>query len=128
MQDILRDLKYFEPIKNDDYVTVKMPVAMKLYNALLTLKIYAYEDTYMISDDGDAFYNANEDASYYYDLYNKKSGKPNYNIMLKDDKFYKVYPNNYNINVALNEFVRFFVYLDDFVRDNYIVEWFYGIE
>ena len=43
-----------------------------------------------------------------------------YDIMLKDNYLYKEYKNNFNINVAISEFIRFFIYLDDYISINNI--------
>lgn len=113
--NIIKELEYFKPIQKENYVEVIIPVAIKIFKACLRLRIYNKENGYVISDDGYAFYDSNEDSEYYYDLY-KKNNKYHYNILLKDNYFYKEYESNFNINVALNEFVRLFIYLDDFVN------------
>ena len=115
--DIIKDLKYFAPVERDGYVELKLPVAIRMFKSCLLLRIRLTEDGYEISDDGYAFDEANEDAAYYLDLYKKNGGK-DYGIALKGETFYKEYKSNFNINVAINEFVRFFIYLDDFVMGN----------
>ena len=118
MMNIMKDLEYFKPIQKEGYIEVKMPVAMRIYKALLTLQIREVEDGYVISDDGDAFYDFNEYSEYYYNLFKEKNYC--YNIQLENDKFYKKYKNNFNLNVAFNEFVRFFIDLDNFIMKNNI--------
>ena len=115
--NIIRDLEYFKPVQKENYVEVVIPVDIKIFKACLRLRIYRTEHGYVISDDGYTFYDSNEDSEYYYDLY-KKNNKYDYNILLRDNYFYKEYPSNFNINVALNEFIRFFIYLDEYLREN----------
>ena len=116
--NIMRDLEYFKPVQKDGYIEMKMPVAMKIYKSLLTLQISEVEDGYLISDDGDAFYEFNEDSDYYFNLFKEKNCC--YGIQLENEKFFKLYKNNFNLNVALNEFVRFFIDLDNFIIKNNI--------
>ena len=115
--NIIRDLEYFKPVEKDGYVEVVLPVAIKIFKACLRLRIYKTENGYAISDDGYTFYDSNEDSKYYYDLY-KQNNKCHYDILLKDDYFYKEYQSSFNINIAINEFIRFFIYLDDYIGLN----------
>ena len=119
--NIKRDLEYFKPVNKDGYIEVILPVVIKIYSACLRLRIYNTANGFLIRDDGDTFYDANEDSEYYYNLY-KKSNMNDYNILLKDDYFYKEYPSNFNINVALDEFIRFFINLDKVWKDSFNCE------
>ena len=114
--NILKELKYFEPAEKDGYIELKLPVAIKFFKSCLLLRIREVEGGYIIEDDGYAFDEANEYAAYYFDLY-KNSGKKDFGICLSEETFYKEYPDNFNINVAINQFVRFFIYLDDFIEE-----------
>ena len=117
--NIMNDLKYFEPKEKNGYVELKLPVAIRMFKSCLLLRIRTVDGGYEIFDDGYAFDEANEDAAHYLDLY-KKSGGKDYGIALRGETFYKEYKSNFNINVAINEFVRFFIYLDDFLTKNNI--------
>lgn len=117
--NIIKNLEYFKPVEKEGYVEVVLPVSIKIFKACLRLRIYNTEKGYAISDDGYTFYECNEDSEYYYNLF-KENNKYHYNILLKDNYLYKEYADNFNINVALNEFIRFFVYLDDYISRNNI--------
>ena len=117
--NIMKDLDYFKPVQKDGYVEFVLPIDIKMFKACLRLHIYNTENGYAISDDGYTFYDFNEDSEYYYNLY-KEHNKYHYDILLNDNYFYKEYKNNFNINVAINEFVRFFIYLDDYIVKNNI--------
>lgn len=114
--NILKDLQYFAPRECDGYIEFKLPVAIKFFKSCLLLRIRQTDGGYEIFDDGYAFDEKNEDAAYYFELY-KNSGERDYGISLRCETFYKEYPSNFNINVAINEFVRFFIYLDDFLME-----------
>ena len=116
--DIMKHLKYFTPVQKEGYVEVTLPVIIKIFNSCLRLHIYNTDNGCFIRDEGDTFYDSNENSEYYYNLY-KKSNMNDYGILLKDDYFYKEYPSNVNINIALNEFVRFFINLDQVWRDSF---------
>ena len=118
MKNILRQLRYFSPSEKEGYIELIIPVVIKIYKACLRLRIYKTETGYVISDEGDTFYDCNEDSEYYYDLFSKNDKNNHYEIKLKDDYFYKEYPSNFNINVALSEFIKFYVYLDDYIKNN----------
>lgn len=120
MKKIIKDLEYFKPIEKENYVELKLPVAIKMFKSCLLLRIIPMKDGFAISDDGFTFYDFNEDSNYYFDLFMEKDENYHYDIKLNGNFFYKKYPSNYNINVAINEFIRFFINLDDFIKKNNI--------
>ncbi|HBP43338.1 MAG TPA: hypothetical protein DD621_01440 [Clostridiales bacterium] len=120
MQNYYENLKAFNPIKKEKYFEITVPVAMDINHNLLKLYIKQLDNGYMIYDDGQLFKEYNSTTQYYYNLF-INNNEHNYDIKLKDDRFYKTYPDNFNIQVAINEFVRFFVYLDDYILDNDII-------
>ena len=121
MQDYFKNLEVFSPIKKDKFVEIVVPVAMDINYNLLKLTIIPLENGYVICDDGKTFKNFNNSTDYYLNLFNEKNPNHSFEIKLKNDRIFKQYPDNFNIQVAVNEFVRFFVYLDDFILDNNII-------
>lgn len=119
MQDYFKDLGVFNPKQKEKFIEITVPVVTKMNYGILTLKVLPLEKGYIICDDGQTFDEFTYDTKYYYDLFMEKTNR-HYNIQLDGDRIYKQYPYDYNIEVAVNEFVRFFVYLDDFIIDNNI--------
>ena len=118
MENIIEELEYFKPKQKKGFVEIKLPVAIRLYNDCLILKILPIKDGYVISDIGDTFSDFNENTKYYYDLFMEKDKHDHYGIKLHKEIILKKYNDNFNINVAINEFVRFFIDLDNFIIDN----------
>ena len=65
MNKIIRNFDYFKPIEKEGYVEVKFPVVIGISKCLLTLRITETDEGYIISDDGDLFYNASEETRRY---------------------------------------------------------------
>lgn len=120
MQDYFKNLEAFKPIKNENSIEIVIPVAMDINNNLPKLTVTKIDGGYTICDDGKTFKNLNNSANYYYNLFIKNSNQ-HFDIQLRDNKLIKQYPDNFNIQVAINEFVRFFVYLDDYIIDKNII-------
>ena len=60
------------------------------------------------------------DAEYYLNLFNQNDKNYHYEIELKDNRICKFYKYDYSLMSALDEFIRFFIYLDTYMRDNNI--------
>ena len=121
MQDYIKNIEVFNPTYHEKFTEITVPVAMDMNYNLLKLRIIPVEKGYIICDDGKAFKKFNDTTEYYYKLFVEKNPDRHYQIKLKGDIICKQYPDNFNIQVAINEFVRFFVYLDDFIMDNNII-------
>lgn len=114
-KEIIEKLRGFSPVAKEDHIEIKVPVVMRLYDAFLMLQITPLEEGYMISDDGHTFDEWNHDLSYYFHLFLQNDTNCHYDIQSSKEKIYKVYPENFSVAVALDEFVRFFIALDDFI-------------
>lgn len=121
MQDYLKNISVFNHTQNENLIEITVPVAMDMNYNLLRLSITLLDTGYIICDDGKAFNRFNNIAEYYFNLFKEKDTNDHFDIKLDGDKFFKEYPDNFNIQVAINEFVRFFVYLDDFILKNNII-------
>ncbi|MBQ8425441.1 MAG: hypothetical protein IJX17_05420 [Clostridia bacterium] len=121
MQNYYEILDVFKPIKNEEFIEIKIPVAMDLTFNILSLKILPLENGYIICDDGKTFKRLNNTSMYYFNIFIEKDTNDHFDIMLDGDRIYKKYPYDFNIRVAVNEFVRFFVYLDDFISNNNLI-------
>ena len=115
------EIMKWEKCENGKYFVVELPVAIYFNFQRLTLYIYPVDDGYYISDDGKTFVEKNNSAKYYYDLFNKKDKNFHYNIELKNDYLCKKYRFDVSLIASIDEFVRFFVFLDEFIQNNNIV-------
>ena len=87
----------------------------------LRLYIYPVDDGYYISDDGETFLEFSNDTEYYYNLFNEQDKNYHYEIQLDNNHLCKKFYFNYSIIAAIDEFVKYFVYLNDFMQKNDIV-------
>ena len=118
IQDIMESLIDLSAVEKEDFIEVTFPVAFDLNYTLITLRIYINEDCYVITDEGWTFEDTNDCGSYYYDLYIKDGKYNNFDIRLEDETFFKEYKWCFDIRQAINEFVRFLLYFDDFMSEN----------
>ena len=110
-----------ESINNGASFEIELPVVLYFNYQRLTLFIYPVDDGYYISDDGNTFIEYSNDSKYYYDLFNEKDPNYNYEIELNNNHICKFYKYDDSLMSAIDEFIRFFIYLDQFMRDNDIV-------
>lgn len=108
-------------VNEGEYFQVELPVVLYFNYQRLLLNIYPKDDGYLISDDGETFIEYSEDSEYYLNLFNKNDKNYHYEIELKDNFICKSYKYDYSLMSAIDEFIRFFIYLDTFMRDNNIV-------
>ena len=118
-KELLKQLEILSVKANDEFIEIVLPVYLRMNsdNNALILKIKPTEGGFMITDTGNHFNEFNNDASYYYDLFVKYNGN-DYKIRLYNEILYKSYPDNFSVICAIDEFVRFFIKLDDFISEN----------
>lgn len=117
IQDIMDSLIELSAVEKDDYIEITYPIAFEMIYTLVTLRIYINEDCYVITDEGWTFENTNDYGQYYFDIY-KKDGKYNdFGIAIENETFYKEYSLDFDIHKAIDEFVRFLIYFDDFMSE-----------
>ncbi|MBQ8425442.1 MAG: hypothetical protein IJX17_05425 [Clostridia bacterium] len=118
MQDYFKLLKIFQPIEKEKYIIITPHVAMDINYDILKFRVIPTENGYTVCDNGKKFSEFSHSAKYYYDLFMEKDPNYRYEIKLDGNIIYKKYPSNFNVRVAVNEFVRFFVHLDEFILKN----------
>ena len=117
MQDYFKDLQIFNPVKIDDYIEFTVPLVLNFCNSLLMLRIDFLENGgYRISTAEDYFDEESYNAKYYYEkFYNTNHFKT---LKVKDDNtIYKEFEYDYNIQVAVSYFVKFFTFFDEFINE-----------
>ena len=111
----------WKSINNGELFEVELPVVLYFNYQRLVLFIKPVDEGYYIYDDGKAFIEYSNDTKYYYDLFNDKDSNYHYDIKLDNNHLYKEYKYDYSLTSAIDEFIRFFVFLDEFMRKNDIV-------
>lgn len=118
MQDYMGALSKFTPIDNGEYIKLNTNVLFENSFCRVTLHIYIDEKGYTIvhEDEGFFYHCSYNNPEYYYKRFTEEDKTHcHFNIQFIEGKFYKDYAYDFNILVAVNEFVRYFIYLDDFI-------------
>ena len=126
MQEIFKRLSTefsAKKLKNN-IIKLNLPLVTWTDGGLLELRIKLKEDgDYTIYCPTNLFIekNAGGSQTYYFKLFEKNDKNYHFDIKIKNGKIYKDYKYNYNVAVAINEFIRFFVMLDDFIIKNGVI-------
>ena len=117
MPNIMKDLSTFAPVDCGEYVSLTTSALFHNNFCKVTFHIYPGLKGYsIVMEDEDFFYHCNcSSGEYYYKRFTNECSCEKFGIQFMEERFYKDYPNNYNIIVAIDEFVRYFIYLDDFI-------------
>lgn len=126
MQEIFKRLSTefcARQLKNN-IIKLTLPLVTWTDGCLLELRIKLKEDgDYTIYSPTNLFVEKNAGGSqkYYFNIFEKHDKNYHYDIKIKNGKIYKDYASDYNIAVAINEFIRFYVMLDDFIIKNSVI-------
>ena len=105
--------------KKEEYYEIELPVITFFNQQLITLRLYPLDDGYYVSTTDTVFDEYPEySASYckqYYDLFMENDTHYHYEIKREGAYLYKKYASNHSARHAVDDFVKFFVYLDDFM-------------
>ena len=111
----------WQSVNDGQSFEIELPVAIYFNFQKLRLYIYPTDDGYYVSDNGKTFSRCNNSSKYYYDLFNEKDKNFHYQIELDNDHLYKKYRFDVSLIAAVDEFIRFFVFLDEFMQNNNII-------
>lgn len=124
MKDMFKRLSAeFSAKQMKNYIQIRIPLVVWTSGTLLELRIKQIEDGYRVYSPTNIFLEANAqgDQEYYFNIFENNDKNYHYDIKIKNSKIYKDYSSDFNVNVALNEFVRFYVMLDDFIINNDVI-------
>jgi len=121
LNDIMKRLKEFAPKKCKGFVEITLPIVLNINGTVLNLRIESTDLGYKICYPYDLFYDANRSQKWYYNLFLKNDKNYHCDLQVNDSVIYKNYDNEYNIAVAVSDFVHFFVLLDNFIINNQII-------
>ena len=110
----------WENINNGERFQIELPVMLYFNYQRLKLNIYPVDDGYYISDDGETFIEFSGDTQYYFDLFVQKDNSFHFDIEMKNNYICKKYHFDYSLLAAMDEFIRFFILLDEFMNKNNI--------
>lgn len=121
MQNLFERLKVFSPRQMKNYIKIEIPIVMFFDGGLLGLKIKTTEKGYEIICPRNLFADSNGSQEFYFNIFEKYDKNIHFDIKIKNGKIYKEYSEEYNIAVAVNEFIRFFIMFDDFFINNDVI-------
>ncbi len=117
LEEQLKAYKW-ESINDGEFFQIELPVLLYFNYQRLCLRIYPVDDGYYIFDDGKTFIEHNDTAQYYYDLFEKEDKSYHFDIELKNNHICKHYRFDFSLMASLDEFIRYFILLDEFMREN----------
>ena len=126
MVKLMQNLEILSPKQKNNKITFTIPVVLHTGGILLNLQISQKENSYTICCPDNLFLELNAKPSisqkYYFNIFEKHDKNHHYNITLnKKGLFFKEYSNEFNVRVAVNEFIRFYILLDDFIINNNVI-------
>ena len=122
MQKILKTLQTkFSAKQKKGYILMSLPIAINIDNGLLDLRITPTETGYTISCPRDFFVDANAKLEYYFNIFEKYDKNYHHGIQIKKGKLSKEYSLETNIITALDEFIKFIIYFDNFFINNNVI-------
>ena len=106
-----------------NYIKVKVPLVIWTNGGMLELRIKQSEDGFTVYCPTNIFLDANEqgDQEFYFNIFEKHDTNYHYDIKVKNGKIYKNYKQDTSVTLAVNEFIRFYVMLDDFILKNNVI-------
>ena len=115
---ILETIDFCKVIDKDEYLEIELPVVTYFNYQRVVLRIYPLENEYYISDEGLTFSECGGSSEYYYNSFMDNDSNYHFDILLDNDYLYKKYDGDSAVYSAIDEFVRFFIYLDDYMTKN----------
>lgn len=118
---ILRSLDMCNVKETKEYYEIELPVITFFNQQLVTLRLYPVDDGYYVSTTDTVFDEypeyAENQCQKYYELFIKNDKHYHYDIKQDGAYLYKKYPSSHSARHAVDDFVKFFVYLDAYILD-----------
>ena len=124
MKDLFKRLSgEFSAKQMKNYIKVNVPVIMWVTGGVIELRINKKDNGFIVYCPTNFFSEANAGGSqeFYFNIFERFDKNYHFDITLKNGKFYKSYKEDSNVVVAINEFIRFFIMLDDFIINNNVI-------
>ena len=114
---IIESLDMCKLKERENHFEIELPIVLFFNQQILTLRLYPTDDGYYICTDGTTFDDCEYDCKQYYDLFIANDKHCHYEIKQDNNYIYKKYDLDRSARTAVDEFVKFFVYLDDYILD-----------
>ena len=123
MQDIKkRLLEDFHAVERDGAVEIELPVVINTADILVALRIEQRADDYIITHPDDIFSDrGNDTLEFYYGIFRKHMPECYYDVKIVDGVLTMQCKNNYNVAVAISDFIKFMIMFDDFIVNNNVI-------
>ena len=112
--------EFFPRFQGDGIADVKTPVLLYLTGAFLSLRIQEKADRYTVGITENLFADANESQEHYFKIF-EKYGKHQHCMQCREGRIERDFSLDFNLNVAMDECIRFFILFDDFFLDNDVI-------
>ncbi len=123
MQDIKkRLLEDFHAVERDEAMEIELPVVINTADILVALRIEQRADDYIITHPDDIFSDrGNDTMEFYYGIFRKHVPECYYDVKIVDGVLTMQCKNNYNVAVAISDFIKFMIMFDDFIVNNNVI-------
>ena len=123
MQDIKkRLLEDFHAVERNGAVEIELPVVINTADILVALRIEQRADDYIITHPDDIFSDrGNDTLEFYYGIFRKHVPECYYDVKIVDGVLTMQCKNNYNVMVAISDFIKFMIMFDDFIVNNNVI-------
>lgn len=123
MQDIKkRLLEDFHAVEQDGAVEIELPVVINTADILVALRIEQRADDYIITHPDDIFSDrGNDTLEFYYGIFRKHVPECYYDVKIVEGVLTMQCKNNYNVAVAISDFIKFMIMFDDFIVNNNVI-------
>lgn len=123
MQDIKkRLLEDFHAVERNGAVEIELPVVINTADILVALRIEQRADDYIITHPDDIFSDrGNDTLEFYYGIFRKHVPECYYDVKIVDGALTMQCKNNYNVAVAISDFIKFMIMFDDFIVNNNVI-------
>jgi hypothetical protein len=124
MKNIFKRLSSdFSPKQKKNCVQITIPLVVWTSNTLLDIRIKPSEFGYKIYCPTNVFLEANAQGNqeYYFNIFEKHDKNYHFDIKIQKGIIYKDYTQETNLALAINEFIRFYVMLDDFITKHNVI-------
>ena len=120
IEDLKNDLQIFTPQIVDNHIEIIFPIILDIKNNCFVLVLQPNQDGFLISDDGYTFERLNKETKHYFSLFASKFPTICNGYKVDGEKIYKKYQTNQSVTHAINQFLRFFIEIDNFISKNHL--------
>lgn len=113
--ELLSDLDIFIPSEEEGKAVITTPLSLRTACTFLTLYIVPSGDGFTVFDDGAMFEEWGYGSTHAdFERYTKNPANKTWGIQIGEEFFYKDYPNDHSVLMAIDHFVRFFARFDEY--------------